>query len=236
MSIPTVLLVDDVKLLLELEKNFLKHSAVRLLTASNGEEALDVARREHPNLIYMDLNMPKMDGKSCCAAIKADPELCSIPVIMVTTAGSQIDEIRCREAGCDDYLTKPIDRRLFLEKGRRFVPAIDRREPRVSCMAEVALVNGEVIGSANCADISVGGLYITADKKPQTDEDLKISFTLPGSNVKIKAKGRVAWDNSGNPRSKPRLPAGFGVEFTEIETEVLKEIRNFIESQRAKGG
>jgi CheY-like chemotaxis protein len=236
MSVPKVLLVDDVKLLLELEKNFLKHSSVHVVTASNGEEALEVARKEHPDLIYMDLNMPKMDGKSCCAILKADPELRSIPVIMVTTAGSQVDELRCREAGCDDYLTKPIDRRLFLAKGRNFVPAIDRREPRVSCMTEVALVNGVVIGSASCSDISVGGLYIAAENKPKTDHELQISFTLPGSNIKIKAKGRVAWDNSGNPRTKPKLPSGFGVEFTEIDTDAIKEIKNYVEGQRAKNG
>lgn len=235
MAIPTVLLVDDVKLLLELEKNFLKHSAVRILTASNGEEALQIAREERPDLIYMDLNMPVMDGKSCCATIKSDPALRSIPVIMVTTAGSQIDELRCREAGCDDYLTKPIDRRLFLEKGRRYVPSIDRRELRVTCMAEISLVNGIVIGNANSSDISVGGLYVAADRSPQSDGELKVSFTLPGSDIKIKAKGRVAWDNSGSARKKPRLPAGFGLEFTEIDTDAIKEIRHFVECARTKG-
>ena len=234
MAIPTVLLVDDVRLLLELEKNFLKHSALRILTASNGEEAIAVARTERPDLIYMDLNMPVMDGKVCCATIKADPELRSIPVIMVTTAGSQVDELRCREAGCDDYLTKPIDRRLFLAKGRRFLPSIDRRELRVSCMTEVSLMNGIVSGSANCSDISVGGLYVAAAQRPESNEELKVSFVLPGTDVTINAKGRVAWDNNGALRMKPRLPAGFGVEFTEIDTEAIKEIRHFVEDSRNK--
>jgi CheY-like chemotaxis protein len=234
MAIPTVLLVDDVKLLLELEKNFLKHSALRILTASNGEEALKVAREEHPDLIYMDLNMPIMDGKSCCSIIKEDPELRSIPVIMVTTAGSQVDELRCREAGCDDYLTKPIDRRLFLDKGRRFLPSIDRRELRVTCMSEVAVINGIVIGNASCSDISVGGLYVAADRRPQSDGELKVSFILPGTDITIKAKGRIAWDNSGLLRKKPRLPSGFGLEFTEIDTDAIKEIRHYVDGQRSK--
>lgn len=234
MSIPTVLLVDDVKLLLELEKNFLKHSAVRILSATNGEEALNVARAEHPDLIYMDLNMPVLDGNSCCAILKADSGLRSIPVIMVTTAGSQSDELRCREAGCDDYLTKPIDRRVFLEKGRRFLPAIDRREMRVGCMAEVVLLNGIAVGNSSCTDISVGGLYVATDCKPQADGEMKVSFTLPGAGVTIQAKGRVAWDNCGTLRKKPRLPAGFGIEFTEIDTDALKEIRHYVEEQKPK--
>jgi len=234
MAIPTVLLVDDVKLLLELEKNFLKHSAVRIVTACNGEDALKVARVEHPDLIYMDLNMPIMDGNSCCTILKADPELRSIPVIMVTTAGSQVDELRCREAGCDDYLTKPIDRRLFLEKGRYFLPSIDRRELRVACMTEVALINGAIIGNANCSDISVGGLYVTSDRKPQAGGELKVAFCLPGTEVTIKAKGRIAWENNGTLRKKPRLPVGFGLEFTEIDTDAIKEIRHFVECQRKR--
>lgn len=235
MAIPSVLIVDDVKLLLELEKNFLKHSSIRILTASNGEEAIAVARKEHPDLIYMDLNMPVMDGKTCCATIKADPELRSIPVIMVTTAGSQTDELRCREAGCDDYITKPIDRRLFLDKGRRFLPSIDRRELRVSCMTEVSLMNGTVIATGNCSDVSVGGVYVSAGQRPEINEELKVSFVLPGTDVTIKAKGRIAWDNSGSLRRKPKLAAGFGVEFTEIDTDAIREIRHYVEEKRNNG-
>ena len=233
-AVPTVLLVDDVKLLLELEKSFLKHSSVRILTAIDGAEALGVIRRERPDLVYMDLNMPRMDGKLCCAAIKADPELCRTPVIMVTTAGSQSDEQRCREAGCDDYLTKPIDRRLFLEKGRRFVPEIDRREPRVSCVAEVSLQDGSNIGTVNCSDISVGGLYIASDRKPTGGGEFRLAFILPGTTTRVEAKGKVAWINNGINRTKPRLPAGFGIEFTEIETDALKVIRHYVEVQRMR--
>lgn len=230
---PNILLVDDVKLLIELEKSFLKHSPVRILTASNGAEALEIVRRERPDLVYMDLNMPTMDGRSCCAAIKADPELCKIPVIMVTTAGNSGDEKQCREAGCDDYLTKPIDRRLFLEKGRRFVPDVDRREPRVACVADVLIHGTGEGGGASSADISVGGLYIRSDTIPELGSDLRISLTLPGARACINAKARIAWLNCGEDRKKTRLPSGFGIEFTEIDTDCLKEIRWYIEKQRS---
>jgi CheY-like chemotaxis protein len=230
--IPKILLVDDVKLLLELEKSFLKHSSVRIFTASDGAEALRTVLQERPDLVYMDLNMPVMDGKTCCATIKSDPSICSTPVIMVTTAGSQTDEQKCRDAGCDDYLTKPIDRRVFLAKGRRFVPDIDRREPRVSCLTEIALVGGAALGNASASDISVGGIFVASDRKPETDGELKIAFTLPGSGITIQAKGRVAWQNNGVTRMKPRLPNGFGVEFTEIDTDAIKEIRHYVEEQK----
>jgi CheY-like chemotaxis protein len=229
---PKILLVDDVKLLLELEKSFLKNSSVRVLTAANGEDALDIVRRERPDLVYMDLNMPKMDGKSCCAAIKADPELCAIPVIMVTTAGSPSDEERCRQAGCDDYLTKPIDRRIFLEKGRCFVPDVDRREPRVACVADVVINGATPATRAFSADISIGGVYVRSDIIPELGKDLRISLNLPGTRTRITAKARIAWLNCGEERKKNRLPSGFGMEFTEIDTDCLKEIRRYIEAQR----
>lgn len=232
MTIPKILLVDDVKLLVELEKSFLKHSSVRILTASDGEEALDIVRRERPDLVYMDLNMPKMDGKSCCAAIKGDPELRNTPVIMVTTAGSATDEERCREAGCDDYLTKPIDRKLFLDKGRRFIPEVDRREPRVACIADVVIAGGESVGSVTSADISVGGLYVNSEIIPEIGRELRISLNLPGTLRRISAKGRIAWINCGEERKKDRLPPGFGLEFTELDTDCLKEIRHYIEQQK----
>lgn len=235
MATPKILLVDDVKLLLELEKSFLKHSAVKILTAGNGQEALEVIRRERPDLVYMDLNMPVMDGRDCCAAIKADPLLRSTPVIMVTTAGSASDEQRCREAGCDDYLTKPIDRRLFLDKGRRYAPDIDRREPRVACMTEVAIVGAGSLDSAASSDISLGGLYLATDRSPASAKEIRIAFTLPGTSTRIEAKGRVAWMNTDQERKKPRLPIGFGLEFTEIDTDAIKAIRYYVDKQRTGG-
>src|SRR6185369_12372842 len=75
-----VLLVDDVHLIIELEKAFLKGLPVDLLIARNGVEALELVNKEHPDLIYMDLNMPVMDGLTCCRALKSNPETMAIPV------------------------------------------------------------------------------------------------------------------------------------------------------------
>ena len=121
MATTKILLVDDTKLFLKLEREYLKQSSVVILTAENGRQALEIARNERPDLIYMDLNMPEMDGATCCAALKADPELRSIPVILVTTAGMSESVEQCKHAGCDGFLTKPIDRKTFLEMGRKFL-------------------------------------------------------------------------------------------------------------------
>jgi len=126
MSFPRILLVDDVRLFLELEKSFLHLAQVELLTAANGEEALAIIRRERPDLVFLDLYMPVLDGAACCAAIKGDPELSATPVVMVTTGGKPDEVEQCRTAGCDGLLTKPLDRSAFLDMVSRFIPSFNR--------------------------------------------------------------------------------------------------------------
>lgn len=230
MAKPKILLVDDVKLMLELEKSFLRFSPVRVLTAANGEEALEVIRNERPSLVYMDMNMPKMGGAACCSVLKADPELSDIPVIMVTTAGRTEDEELCRTAGCDGYITKPVDKKTFLDIGRKFLPDIDRREPRVAVSAFVSCTRGDAGLEGVTADISIGGLYMAVNHAMAMDQEVDISLTLPGSDSIIKARGRVAWLNSPGARPKPRLPEGFGVEFSDISPEDLEVVHKFVES------
>ena len=225
-----VLLVDDVFLMLELERSFLHFSPVRVLTARNGEEALAIARRERPSIIYMDLHMPKMDGATCCAAIKGDPELCSIPVIMLTSDCGSEAKARCRAAGCDDFLVKPITRRDFLEKGYRFVPGLERRETRVPCRIPLNVHWNGADSVAVSADISAGGIFIAIDAHVTEEEWVNISFAMPDDHCStIVAEGRIAWQNFGPARPKPILPVGFGVEFLAIDDRAVEAIQRYVD-------
>lgn len=231
MGTAKILLVDDVKLFIELEKSFLKHSAVQVLTASNGEEALEIVRRERPDLIFMDLNMPKMDGVTCCTAIKADPELLFIPVIMVTTAGREEEVALCRQAGCEDFLTKPVDRRLFLEKARRFLPDVERREPRIATETPVLFRLGPDTIATTIIDVSNGGIYLASELEVALHQEIELAFFIPGSNHGIiSARGRVAWVNLPHERKKWLLPVGFGVEFTAIPEELHRRVKEWVSS------
>jgi CheY-like chemotaxis protein len=229
MSTPKILLVDDTRLFLELEKSFLKCSSARILTARNGREALEIIKTERPDLVYMDLHMPEMDGAECCAALKADPVLRSIPVIMVTSAGKEADILLCKEAGCDEFLTKPINRRLFLEKGRHFLDNLDRRETRVSCRAPTRFKALKLHLSGVSVDISKGGLYLATEYALEASTTVEISLTLPESDITLTGvKGVVAWQNSGDERLKPSLPQGFGVEFLNLDDDKVDIINAFI--------
>jgi CheY-like chemotaxis protein len=229
MSTPKILLVDDTKLFLELEKNFLKFSSAHVLTAGNGAEALELIRKEKPDLVYMDLHMPEMDGAACCAALKADPDLRSIPVIMVTSAGKEEDIKLCTDAGCDDFLTKPVNRRLFMEKGRKFLDTLERRETRVPCHAPTRFKVHTLHLSGVSIDISRSGIYLATDYKLEGNTSLEISLTLPESDITLTGiKGVVAWQNNGGTRLKPSLPPGFGVEFLNLDEDKLEIIKAFI--------
>ncbi len=86
-----ILLVDDVHLFLEQEKTFFNRGQFDLLLADNGNEALRIIREERPDLVFIDLYMPDMDGDKCCHLIKSDENLRKIPVIMVTKGVNEED-------------------------------------------------------------------------------------------------------------------------------------------------
>ncbi|GEM_PF-459287 len=221
-----ILLVDDVKLLLELQKRFLASSVVQLFTASDGLEALQVARQVVPDLIVMDKYMPNMDGLACCREMKSDPALCHIPVIMVSNATHPVEMAEFKGMGIDTYLAKPLDGRLFLNAIKTFIPSIERRDPRLPCRMEVRLT---VAGSTHAGvseDISQGGIFVGTHLELNRGEELGISFVLPGSDVPTEACCRVAWRNKGSMPCKPQVSPGIGIEFIKITGSGMPLLRS----------
>ncbi len=92
-----------------------------VMTAPDGASGLQAAARLRPDLILMDLSLPVIDGWEASRRLKADPELCHIPVIALTAHAMQGDEARARACGCDDYLAKPIDETLLFKKLRQIL-------------------------------------------------------------------------------------------------------------------
>lgn len=111
----TVLIAEDVELNRELLVQILEDD-YRLLIAADGEEAVSVALREKPDAILMDLSLPIMDGWEATRRIKSDNYVRHIPVIAVTAHAMHGDEDRALAGGCDDYISKPIDEQLLLDK------------------------------------------------------------------------------------------------------------------------
>lgn len=222
----TVLIVDDVQMFIDIQKEFLRESRVQIMTAKNGLDALKSVKLKTPDLIFMDLHMPQMDGVACCRAIKSDPSLTRVPVIMVTAMGKSDDTEYAFSAGCDDFLTKPLDRNLFLEAARRFINGIDRREKRqVVGLQGVFSTNSESL-STTIYDLSAGGAYIVSDHPVAMKQVLKLFFTLP-DGTRIECHGRVAWINCGDVT----MPKGFGVQFALLTKSAREILARFVETK-----
>ena len=111
-----ILLVDDTETVLLFEKMLLKGTGARLRTAKNGALAIGEVEKEKPDLILLDLMMPEVDGIEACRRLKSNPETQDIPIVMVTTKGEPEMVEKAFQAGCDDYITKPLNKMELLAK------------------------------------------------------------------------------------------------------------------------
>jgi len=118
MSRKKILLVDDSPTVLLMERMLLGKGSYELVTAKDGQEGVDRALSEHPDLILMDAVMPALDGFEACRRIRQQPETRATPIIMVTTRGEMRFVEDGYKSGCSDYVTKPIDGHELLTKVR----------------------------------------------------------------------------------------------------------------------
>jgi len=109
-------LVDDEKDILEFIGYNLKKEGYEVFTARNGKDAIAIAKTEMPNLIILDVMMPKMDGIETCGEIKAIPELGNTIIVFLTARGEDYSQIAGFEAGADDYITKPIKPKVLISR------------------------------------------------------------------------------------------------------------------------
>ncbi|NVZ09554.1 response regulator [Allochromatium humboldtianum] len=118
---PTVLIVDDSPTETHILSTTLKKAGYRVETACNGEEGVARARELRPDLILMDVIMPVLNGYQATRLLRRDAETADIPIIMVTTKDLQTDRTWGLRQGATDYLTKPVDRQLLLERIRELL-------------------------------------------------------------------------------------------------------------------
>ena len=125
MSIPRkkVLLVDDSRTSIFMEEMILKKGSYDIVVAADGQEGVEKALAERPDLILMDMVMPRMNGLEAVRELRARAETKDIPIIMVTTRGEGDNVEKGYECGVNDYVTKPIDGVLLLAKVRDYIGA-----------------------------------------------------------------------------------------------------------------
>ena len=116
----TILIADDEASIRLLVSNMLSKNYV-VLEASDGQEAIDIARTQKPDIILMDIMMPNVDGYSACYTIKKDETTGVIPVVMVTALGQELNQKFARQTGADGYVTKPFSLQSLRDVISRFL-------------------------------------------------------------------------------------------------------------------
>jgi CheY-like chemotaxis protein len=111
----TILIVEDEPKNMTLTRDLLKISGYETIEARDGKEGVEKAKAAKPNLILMDIMMPKMDGYAACTEIKADQSTRHIPVVMLTAVGYDLNKKLAKQMGADGYVTKPFSRQQLLD-------------------------------------------------------------------------------------------------------------------------
>jgi len=226
--IARILLVDDVRRLVDLMKHYLKRTTCRVLTARNGAEALRICRSDRPDLVFLDASLPGMDGIEACCALKSDRILKDIPVVIVTVRERSQE---CREAGCDEILTKPVMQEEFLKRVRRFVALRERSEERIPASVRVEFVTVSGTYTAYTKDLSAHGAFLKTSRPFAPGTRLKLTIHLSRGRPPLQIAGEVKRMVEGGGGSS--LLGGVGLRFIEVQPADRGTLEEFIASRRA---
>ncbi len=170
-----ILIVEDEKDILKMLEYNLKKEGFRTISAYDGEDALDLASREYPDLVILDLMLPGMDGLEVCKELKRESKTASIPIIMLTAKSQESDKVVGLELGADDYITKPFSPRELIAR----IKAVLRRVKDKEKLLEILKIG----------DLSIDFSKIQVSVKGKPVELTSKEFEL--LKILIKVKGRV---------------------------------------------
>jgi len=170
-----ILIIEDEKDIIKMLEYNLKKEGFRVINARDGEDALDLALREYPDLILLDLMLPGIDGLEVCKTLKKEAKTVSIPIIMLTAKSQESDKVVGLELGADDYITKPFSPRELIAR----IKAVLRRATEKEKLPEVF----------QSGDLRIDFAKISASVKDKPVELTAKEFEL--LKTLLKAKGRV---------------------------------------------
>jgi CheY-like chemotaxis protein len=230
-----LLLVNDERLFLELERSFLRREDCEVLTAASAEEALERTREKRPDLILLDVAIPRMDGEEVCRVLKADPELASIPILLLTTGRNEEGALA---AGADGTIPKPITRQKVLHALHSFLDIPDRAAERRPARLPVRCREEGSEYQVQTRDLSFTGMFLSCPEPREPGRHLDLSFRLPRpfGGAAIDARAEVVRAVPARPDSH-QVP-GMGVRFLELDGADKARINRFVREprQRARQG
>lgn len=155
-----VLVVDDEESILELLKYNLEKQGYDVRTAGEGAEAVEIAKKFHPDLVLLDIMMPKMDGVEACRQIRAMPELVNTFIVFLTARAEEYSEIAAFDGGADDYILKPIKPRALMSR----ITAIFRRDAKKKTSSAQIKI-GELVIDRTSYTVKINNREVSLPKK-----------------------------------------------------------------------
>ncbi len=173
-----ILLVDDEPDILEFLAYNLQKEGYEVLTANNGEEGIRLAEREHPDLIVLDIMMPKMDGVEVCRNLRAKPAFARTLITFLTAREEDYSQIAALDVGGDDYITKPIRLRVFLSRIKALLRRSERGEENIEATLDKTIQFGDLVINLERVSVFLNGHEIELPKKEF--ELLQLLVSKPG--------------------------------------------------------
>ncbi len=219
-----ILIADDAAMFRELGSLFLARTG-RVITACDGLAALEAVRRERPDVVVADLDMPGLPGDALCRRIKEQPELRDTPVILVTTSELAEERARAVRAGADDVIAKPITRMGLIQAVNRFL----RSQPvrglsRIPVETPVHIIRKPDDVWGTLRNLSRGGIFVESDFAMAPDTEVAVEFTLPESEGPLQSTAQVIWRRRGSQKQ----PNGMGLRFLALDRTSAQEIESYV--------
>ena len=130
-----ILVVEDNELNMKLVRAILNLNHFKVIEADSAEKGIEAAKKFKPGVILMDIQLPGMDGLTATRTLKADPELCAIPVIALTSYAMEGDKQKALDAGCAGYITKPISPKVFISQLEEILAGSRAKGAEAACAA-----------------------------------------------------------------------------------------------------
>lgn len=158
MSKKTVLIVEDERILREIIREYFVHANYHVLESANGEEAMALFEKEEPDLILLDIMLPKLDGWSMCRRIRKKSD---VPIIMLTARADEDDMLLGFELGADDYVTKPYSPPVLLARAKRLLDSRSRRIESPAAKPALELLGIRLDWASRTVSAGSGEVFLT---------------------------------------------------------------------------
>lgn len=193
----TILVVDDEQKIVELLEHNLRREGYNVLEANDGVTAVEIAKKQRPDLILLDIMLPRLDGLSVCKKIK---NIYNVPILMVTAKGDELDKIVGLELGADDYITKPFSVREVMARVKANLRKVEvnleeekvaRKEEKKEEKKDTAIKVGDLVLDLEKYEVHIGGKVINLTLREF--EVLKFLAQQPGQVVTREALLERVW-------------------------------------------